>query len=88
MSTGEAVPEPPAAFLAATEALPAGHRLYRVHSNVRTVARAVVVFGDRCADAIRRDPSFGRIFQSGPGLDWLIETCGPLRVDVLPPAAH
>lgn len=49
--------------------------------------RAVVLFGDRCADAVRQDPSFGRIFQSGPGLDWLIETCSPLRVDVLPPPA-
>lgn len=29
--------------------------------------------------------SFGRLFQSGPGLDWLIEACSPLRVDVLPP---
>lgn len=49
-------------------------------------ARAVVLFGDRCADAVRQDSSFGRIFQSGPGLDWLIETCSPLHVDVLPPA--
>ncbi|MFD6895044.1 RES family NAD+ phosphorylase [Rhodococcus sp. NPDC060086] len=48
--------------------------------------RAVVLFGDRCSNALRQDSSFGRIFQSGPGLDWLIETCSPLHVDVLPPA--
>ncbi|MGN5240282.1 RES family NAD+ phosphorylase [Rhodococcus sp. SJ-3] len=48
--------------------------------------RAVVLFGDRCRNALRQDSSFGRIFQSGPGLDWLIETCGPLHIDVLPPA--
>lgn len=49
-------------------------------------ARAVVLFGDRCEGALRQDESFGRLFQSGPGLDWLIETCSPLHVDVLPPA--
>ncbi|WP_158726492.1 RES domain-containing protein [Tomitella fengzijianii] len=51
-------------------------------------ARAVVLFGDRCAGALRQDPSFGRMFQSGPGLDWLIEVCSPLRVDVLPPSGR
>lgn len=50
-------------------------------------ARAVVLFGDRCADAVRQDPSFGRLFQTGPGLDWLITTCLPLHVTVLPPGA-
>lgn len=49
-------------------------------------ARAVVLFGDRCGDAVDQDEAFARIFQTGPGLDWLISTCGPLRVDVLPPA--
>jgi hypothetical protein len=48
---------------------------------------AVVLFGDRCADAISQDPTFGRIFESGPGLDWLIDTCAPLHVDVLPPTS-
>lgn len=47
--------------------------------------RAVVLFADRCAGAVAQDRSFARIFQSGPGLDWLIATCGPLHVDVLPP---
>lgn len=47
--------------------------------------RAVVLFGDRCTDAISQDSSFGHIFQTGPGLDWLISTCDPLHVDVLPP---
>jgi len=49
-------------------------------------ARAIVLFGDRCADAVEQDPTFGRIFQTGPGLDWLISMCGPLHVDVLPPS--
>lgn len=48
-------------------------------------ARAVVLFGDQCTDAIYQDDTFARIFQSGPGLDWLISVCDPLRVDVLPP---
>lgn len=48
-------------------------------------ARAVVLFGDRCADAIAQDPTFGRLFESGDGLDWLIDTCAPLHVEVLPP---
>lgn len=48
--------------------------------------RAVVLFGDRCGDAISQDPTYGRLFESGPGLDWLIDTCAPLHVDVLPPA--
>jgi RES domain-containing protein len=48
-------------------------------------SRAVVLFGDRCGDAISQDPTYGRLFESGPGLDWLIDTCAPLHVDVLPP---
>lgn len=50
-------------------------------------SRAVALFGDRCGDAISQDSSFARIFQTGPGLDWLIATCDPLHVDVLPPPA-
>lgn len=50
-------------------------------------ARALVLFGDRCADAISQDLSFGRLFESGPGLDWLIDTCAPLHIDVLPPTS-
>lgn len=48
-------------------------------------ARAVVLFGDRCVDALVQDTEFGRLFENGLGLDWLIDTCAPLRVDVLPP---
>lgn len=48
--------------------------------------RAVVLFGDRCGRAVTQDPSFARIFQSGPGLDWLIAICAPLHVDVMPPS--
>lgn len=47
-------------------------------------AGAVVLFGDRAGSAVVQDPSFGRYFASGPGLDWLIDTCAPLGVDVLP----
>lgn len=49
-------------------------------------ARAIILFGDRCAGAIEQDSNFGRLFQSGPGLDWLISVCAPLHVDVLPPS--
>lgn len=48
-------------------------------------ARAIVLFGDRAGDAVEQDPTFGRHFRSGDGLDWLITTCAPLRVMVLPP---
>lgn len=139
---------PPDRFDAADEPLPRGQRLYRGHSNTRTVAefnpgvgsptrlaffgdpsvpvvyaadteaseyprtvrwaqaahaagfdglawtsrtgndiRAVVLFGDRCADEVTQDVTFARIFQTGPGLDWVIATCDPLHVDVLPPTS-
>lgn len=48
--------------------------------------RAVVSFGDRCGGTVTQDPSFARIFQSGPGPDWLIAICAPLHVDVMPPS--
>lgn len=48
-------------------------------------ARAVVLFGDRAGDAVEQDAAFGRHFEGGAGLDWLITTCAPLRVNVLPP---
>lgn len=48
-------------------------------------AAAFVIFGDRCAGYLRQDTGFARILQAGAGLDWLIATCTPLRVDVLPP---
>lgn len=40
----------------------------------------------RAAHAVALDPTFGRYFDAGPGLDWLIDSCSPLRVDVLPPS--
>lgn len=46
--------------------------------------RAVVLFGDAADGALEQDTSFGRVFSSGDGLDWLIDTCAPLHVDVLP----
>lgn len=49
-------------------------------------AQAIALFGDRCIGAVEQDPTFGRIFQSGLGLDWLISMCDPLHVDVLPPS--
>lgn len=45
-------------------------------------ARAVVLFGDRCADAIRQDAGYARMFRNPADLDWLIGICGPLRVEV------
>lgn len=48
-------------------------------------ARAVVLFGDRASDAIEQDLTFGRIFMAGFDLDWLIDICAPLHVNVLPP---
>lgn len=45
----------------------------------------VVLFGDRAGHADVQDPTFGRHFDAGPGLDWLIDIRAPLRVDVLPP---
>lgn len=47
--------------------------------------RAVTLFGDHCAGALRQDTTFARLFQAGPGLDWLIAVCAPLHVDILPP---
>lgn len=49
-------------------------------------AMAVVLFGDRAASSVTQDPTFGRYFSGGEGLDWLIDVCAPLRVDVLPPS--
>lgn len=48
-------------------------------------ARAVVLFGDRTAADVAQDPDYARIFMAGNDLDWLIDTCAPLHVDVLPP---
>ena len=50
-------------------------------------ARAVALFGDehRRRTSIEQDITFGRVFASGDGLDWLIDMCAPLHVDVMPP---
>lgn len=48
-------------------------------------ARAVVLFGDRAKAAIDQDQTYARIF-AGTDLDWLIDICAPLHVDVLPPS--
>lgn len=48
-------------------------------------SRAVALFGDRCADAVRQDTGFARIFSTTDGLDWLTTTCLPLNVQVLAP---
>lgn len=50
--------------------------------------RAVVLFGDRCEDAVEQDSSFACVFQIGVDLDWLITICDPLHVDVMPPGAR
>lgn len=50
--------------------------------------RVVVLFGDRCHDAVEQDDSFACVFQIGVDLDWLIAICGPLNVDVMPPGAR
>lgn len=47
-------------------------------------AKAYVLFGDRCANALRIDPNFARLFATGNDLAWLIDMCAPLRIDVLP----
>lgn len=45
--------------------------------------RAVVLFGGRVSGRdLAQDPSFGRIFDLGPDLDWLTETCAPLGIEV------
>lgn len=55
-------------------------------SRLSNDASAIVLFGDRAADAVSQDETFARLFTSGPGLDWLIDICAPLRVNVLPPS--
>lgn len=45
--------------------------------------RAYVIFGDRVmSDDIEQDPGYGRIFGTGSDLDWLIDWCATVRVDV------
>lgn len=46
--------------------------------------RAYVLFGDRVSgDDLDVDRSFARVFAVGPDLDWLIDTCASVKVDVV-----
>lgn len=46
--------------------------------------RAYVLFGDRVSPAdLVKSPDYRRIFTAGPDLDWLVDTCGPLHVEVI-----
>lgn len=45
--------------------------------------QAYVLFGDRVIDCLIIDPSYGRVFAAGKDLDWLINFCAPLHVEVL-----
>ncbi|WP_024793260.1 RES family NAD+ phosphorylase [Tomitella biformata] len=48
--------------------------------------RAYVLFGDRLTSTdLEIDPTYGRIFATGADLDWLIDFCAGLHVDVLAP---
>jgi RES domain len=50
--------------------------------------RAYVFFGDRVeSNDLDVVPESGKIFALGPGQDWLIDLCGPMHIDVMPPAA-
>lgn len=48
-------------------------------------SKSYVFFSDRARTALRTDPGFARLFATGADLNWLIDLCAPLRVDVLPP---
>ncbi|WP_125612758.1 RES family NAD+ phosphorylase [Specibacter cremeus] len=46
--------------------------------------QAFVLFGDRVGPGeLEIDPWFGRVFAAGPDLDWLIQFCAPLHIEVL-----
>lgn len=46
--------------------------------------RAYIVFGDRVhARDLRVATDYGRVFTTGPDLDWLVDLCAYLNVDVL-----
>lgn len=50
--------------------------------------RAYVLFGDRVGDSdLEADPMFARVFATGPDLDWLIDMCASVKVEVLTRAA-
>lgn len=43
---------------------------------------AIVLFGDKCADAVSQDTTYARAFCNTPDLDWLIRTLIPITVQV------
>lgn len=48
-------------------------------------ARAYMLFGDRIGeDDLEAVPGSGLVFAGGTGRDWLVNTCAPLHIDVLP----
>lgn len=48
--------------------------------------RAFVFFGDRVAAAdLDVVPASGRIFAAGPGFNWLVNQCGTVNIEVMPP---
>lgn len=50
--------------------------------------RAFMFFGDRLSEAdFDVVPGSGRLFALGTDLDWLIDFCAPLHIEVLPPVA-
>jgi hypothetical protein len=47
-------------------------------------ARAYMLFGDRVQESdLEVVPGSGLVFASGDGFNWLVNTCAPLKVDVL-----
>src|SRR5690625_4943962 len=46
--------------------------------------RAYVLFGDRvAAHDLRVEPDYARVFAGGPDVEWLIDFCATVGVDVL-----
>ena len=46
--------------------------------------RAYVLFGDRVTpDDLPISPDYARVFAAGPDLDWLVDLCTPLHIEVL-----
>lgn len=46
--------------------------------------RAYVLFGDRVTQGdLPVSPDYARVFAAGPDLDWLVDLCTPLHIEVL-----
>lgn len=46
--------------------------------------RAYVLFGDRVSPGdLTIDPDYARVFAAGPDLDWLVDLCTPMHIEVL-----